>query len=61
MSIYRVIPKVRIVEASNPIAAAYMAGCMPRECTVTEITQEILNLQAKGDLEILKGEEIKGG
>jgi len=60
MAIYKVDLKVRVVEASSPQGAAYKAGCMPFACTVTEITQDILNLQANGDLKILKGEETKG-
>ena len=59
VSIYRVDLKIRVVEASSPQEAAYKAGCMPFACTVTEITREILNLQTKGDLEVLRGQEIK--
>ncbi len=60
MSIYRVEPRARVVEANGPYEAALKAGCVPGGCIVTEITEKVLNLQAEGDLQILKGEEIKG-
>ena len=60
MPIYRVEPRTRVVEASNPRDAAFRAGFMPSECIVTEITNEVIALQTEGDLAVLKGKEIKG-
>ena len=60
MSIYRVDIKPRVIEANSPYEAALKAGCVPSGCTVTDITREIIDLQESGDIEIVKGQEIKG-
>ena len=59
LSIYRVDIKPRVVEASTPYEAALKAGCLPSACTVTDITRDIIDLEETGDIEVLKGEEIK--
>ncbi len=59
LSIYRVDIKPRVVEASTPYEAALKAGCVPSQCTVTDITREIIILQENGDIEILEEGEIK--
>jgi len=59
MSIYSVVPKVRVVEASSPDEAAYKAGYLLSQCTVTDITREIIDLEKSGDIQVLEGDEIK--
>ena len=47
--------EVAVEEAETEILACYAAGWDPGWCSVTDITQEVVELKESGDIEIVKG------